>query len=410
MKAVNLIFRIIFHFFCYISFLITNGQEKPFIQPPSLGVTVFLNDFNNFGKVEDMSPGLGFLYLKGISPRYDWLISLDASFADSAIKERARFDSKKLFIESHGAIRMKLFPQSLLFQPYLTAGIGLSNYGSYFSSFIPAGVGVQINPFRDIYIITNAQYRFSAIGKINHHLFYGIGISGSIAPNKQKRAPVKPASIVIMRAPDQDNDGIVDSLDACPLVSGVAGWNGCPIPDTDKDGISDPQDSCVTIPGIIKYNGCPAPDKDQDGIVDEEDECPDTVGTISNKGCPEIPAISKIIDSIATNIYFETGSYKLAKRSFESLDKLVSILQEQPTINLSIQGHTDNQGMPDDNQILSDNRAKSVVEYLVSKKINVSRLIAKGFGQTIPVADNNSREGRAANRRVEIKIEVKKAG
>jgi outer membrane protein OmpA-like peptidoglycan-associated protein len=147
------------------------------------------------------------------------------------------------------------------------------------------------------------------------------------------------------------------------------------------------------------------PDRDKDGVADEDDRCPDLAGLASNFGCPEIKEeLITATKLAAENIYFETGSAKLLAKSFTSLNKVVTILTTDPNLKLNISGHTDNTGKADKNQILSENRAKSVVDYLVKKGIDASRLSSAGFGQDQPVADNKTVAGRAKNRRVELKL------
>lgn len=107
---------------------------------------------------------------------------------------------------------------------------------------------------------------------------------------------------------------------------------------------------------------------------------------------------------VLKNIFFETNRYELSPASLIELDKLVTLLTENPTLKIEISGHTDNVGKAESNLLLSDNRAKAVVDYLVSKKIEAKRLTAKGYGLTRPVADNSTEEGRAQNRRTEMKI------
>ncbi|HYM93341.1 MAG TPA: OmpA family protein, partial [Chitinophagaceae bacterium] len=85
-------------------------------------------------------------------------------------------------------------------------------------------------------------------------------------------------------------------------------------------------------------------------------------------------------------------------------DKLVELLNDNPGLKVEISGHTDNVGKPADNLVLSNNRAKSVVTYLISKGIAANRLSFKGYGETKPVADNTTEEGRALNRRTEMKV------
>jgi outer membrane protein OmpA-like peptidoglycan-associated protein len=114
--------------------------------------------------------------------------------------------------------------------------------------------------------------------------------------------------------------------------------------------------------------------------------------------------IEKNAAIVLKNIFFETNQFELTPASLTELDKLVTLLQENPTIKIEIGGHTDNIGKAADNLTLSDHRAKAVVDYLLSKKIDPSRLSAKGYGMTQPVADNNTADGRAQNRRTEMKI------
>ncbi len=103
------------------------------------------------------------------------------------------------------------------------------------------------------------------------------------------------------------------------------------------------------------------------------------------------------------NLFFETGSAALNDQSVYELDNLVNILNDYD-VSIEISGHTDNTGENTSNQLLSEARAKSVVEYIVSKGVNQSKLSAIGYGQNRPVADNNTDKGRQANRRIEMRI------
>jgi outer membrane protein OmpA-like peptidoglycan-associated protein len=205
--------------------------------------------------------------------------------------------------------------------------------------------------------------------------------------------------------PDKDGDGLADKDDKCPEVAGLQKYEGCPIPDTDKDGVNDEQDKCPSIAGVARYEGCPIPDTDKDGVNDEEDKCPALAGTAANRGCPEIKEeVKKRVDKAALNIYFVTGSSKLLAKSNKSLEELVKILKEDKDLKLNINGHTDNTGKPEKNQVLSENRAKAVYDYLVKKEVSETQLKSTGFGQDQPVADNKTAAGRLKNRRVELQL------
>ena len=107
---------------------------------------------------------------------------------------------------------------------------------------------------------------------------------------------------------------------------------------------------------------------------------------------------------ILKNIFFETRKFDLKNESKIELDKLVTLLKDNPNLKIQIDGHTDNVGQEKDNALLSTNRAKAVVGYLLTKSINPQRLTYKGYGSTKPIAGNTTETGRALNRRTELSI------
>ncbi len=121
------------------------------------------------------------------------------------------------------------------------------------------------------------------------------------------------------------------------------------------------------------------------------------------KDIPLIP-IKKDAKVVLKNIFFELDSYELKPESYVELHRLITFIKYNPNINIEIGGHTDNQGSAQHNKILSENRAKTVYNYLISKGVDKSKLTYKGYGMDIPIADNNTEEGRAQNRRTEAKI------
>jgi outer membrane protein OmpA-like peptidoglycan-associated protein len=219
--------------------------------------------------------------------------------------------------------------------------------------------------------------------------------------------------------PDRDKDSIVDSEDACPDVPGVKTddpkTNGCP-PDRDKDGIVDAEDACPDVPGVKtddpKTNGCP-PDRDKDGIVDAEDACPDVPGEKTDdpktNGCP--PArIEQDEIKISKQVQFKFDSDVILPESDLVLGAIATILNEHSEITrVRIEGHTDDKGTEAYNMKLSQRRAASVVKWLVKHGIAQSRLTSQGFGRSRPIDRNDTDEGRAMNRRVELHIQARKA-
>ncbi len=204
--------------------------------------------------------------------------------------------------------------------------------------------------------------------------------------------------------PDTDGDGFPDNLDKCPREPGVAVLQGCP--DRDGDGIGDASDACPDQAGPVALRGCP--DRDSDGVADKDDRCPDTAGPASNRGCPEIKAEDKAkLERAVKLVQFRTGKATLLQRSYVILDEVVSVMNQYPDYSLNISGHTDATGDDKMNQVLSESRAKTCYDYLVSKGIAASRMAHAGYGETRPVGDNKTAAGREQNRRVEFELYVK---
>lgn len=221
--------------------------------------------------------------------------------------------------------------------------------------------------------------------------------------DREDRCPNDAGPLSSSGCPDSDKDGVVDIDDKCQGTAAKyrVDSTGCPV-DSDKDGVVNEDDRCPNSPGLISMQGCA--DNDKDGVSDFEDRCPMTAGTITNKGCPEISKEDAAqIMIIASKIFFQTGSATLKPESEAQLDALVIILNRYEGVMLVIEGHTDNVGDDAYNMDLSQRRASAVKFYLMSKGIAESRLIAIGFGETKPVADNNTSSGKLKNRRVELR-------
>ncbi len=203
--------------------------------------------------------------------------------------------------------------------------------------------------------------------------------------------------------PDADADGVIDLDDVCPntKVGTKVDTKGCSL-DTDNDGVADDIDRCPTTAGPKNLNGCP--DSDEDGMADIDDRCPNTKGTLENKGCLEITNTDIArITYIGSKIFFENNSDTLKIASLSQLDELSTILNRYEATSLTIEGHTDSEGVDDFNMILSQKRSDTVKQYLIAKGISKSRLTGIGYGETKPVADNKTALGKAKNRRVELK-------
>ncbi len=382
--------------------------------------------------LRDQDFGFSVSYWRGLTSHLDFSVKASLLFHDYSGLDRNSYTPKQnqTGVELEPSLNAFLFNNSSLFNAFVTAGIGIGSYTGKFGTYVPAGVGIQANFNRETYLFLQAQYRWSLDEKtLKNNLFYSFGIAQRIHGDpKPKVIPPPPPPVVVDRdgdgvldsldkcpdvaglaslqgCPDRDGDGIADADDKCPDVAGLAKYQGCPIPDTDGDGVNDEQDKCPSVKGLARYQGCPIPDTDGDGVNDEEDKCPSRPGPASNQGCPEIAKeVIEKINFAAKNIFFATGSAKLLPKSFKSLNEVAALLAKDETLMINIDGYTDNTGKPEKNQALSEQRAASVKTYLVSKGVADTRITSAGHGDGNPIADNKTAAGRAKNRRTEMTV------
>ena len=430
---------------CFMA--VSFSQDSSLVKDPSLGFGGFFKDYftpqniknsslssvvqhGNYASISSMNPGLNITYLQGISSHLDFMAVLGGSFTKYAHKEAQYPTNDQFLLDLDAQVNIKLLTDRYICVPYLTEGLGASFYnsnGNYLMGNAISGGGLQFKVTPTFFVLLQTTYKFGLTNGDRDNLNYSIGFVGSL---KEKKAPApKAIPLPAVVEKDTDGDGIVDAKDSCPTVAGVAKYNGCPIPDTDGDGINDEQDKCPTVPGVAryqgcpvpdtdgdgindeqdscpkvpgmaKYHGCPIPDTDGDGVNDEEDKCPTVPGTKENHGCPEIQTK---INSLAKNVYFNTGTATIGVKSIAPLNEVAAILVQYPSAKLSIEGYTDNKGNATANKLLSQKRADAIKEYFARKGIDAGRLTSTGFGMENPVADNKTAAGRAQNRRVELK-------
>ena len=214
--------------------------------------------------------------------------------------------------------------------------------------------------------------------------------------------------------PDNDNDGIPDKDDKCPNdpedKDGFQDADGCPDLDNDGDGLNDSIDKCPNEPedkdGFQDEDGCPDPDNDNDGIADKDDKCPNEPG-VPPDGCPKKYAKVVVTETkieLKETVFFDTNKATIKSVSFGLLDDVAHALKDNPKLKVEVQGHTDSQGPDNFNLKLSQQRSESVRRYLIKAGVDGARMVARGYGENVPIADNRTADGRAQNRRVEFVI------
>lgn len=306
------------------------------------------------------------------------------------------------------------------------SGVGPRNESAFFAGrnttleWLAQG-RFTLDPRQRFYAQVGAGTRLTTgYGANDFRLLASIGTYTNIADFKAKSPPRKLRVAVDVDDYDRDTDGdgYPDSVDACPTEKEDGKppqpTDGCPASsDRDGDGIPDVEDQCPDKAedkdGIQDEDGCPEDDADNDGIPDVQDKCPTEPGKRSpiaeKNGCPSNLDFGEDGSvKLLKPIEFETGRATIKPVSFPILDEVLDLLKSRPGIRIGVYGHTDSRGTAPNNLRLSKDRAAAVRNYLQGKGIAANRLESEGFGQTQPVASNDTDDGRAKNRRVEFKI------
>jgi OOP family OmpA-OmpF porin len=198
-----------------------------------------------------------------------------------------------------------------------------------------------------------------------------------------------------VRADDVKDSGDMGNFVKNVFLAGMAKPKMAKPLDSDGDGVTDDLDRCPDTPkGVtVDTRGCPI-DSDGDGVPDYLDKCPNTPkgANVDARGCWTYAAV----------VLFDFDSAEVKSEAFPMLDEAISILKKNSEMKVEIDGHTDNRGPAAYNMKLSERRAKSIMQYFVDQGVEAERLTTKGFGFTKPAASNDTKQGRAKNRRVEF--------
>lgn len=262
-------------------------------------------------------------------------------------------------------------------------------------------------------------------GRTYHDGVFGIGLllplgADPSAPSKVEE-PAEPDARIVISPPDSDGDQIPDDMDDCPNTpqGAVINARGCEH-DSDKDGVSNSRDACPGTPigSAVGSDGCQL-DSDSDGVIDDRDQCPNSPAgaAVMADGCAlrndcRIPSPGQRIDAsgcatgavVLKGVSFETASADLTSTAKVVLDGVANAIGAADGIRIEVAGHTDGVGDEAYNLSLSQLRANAVKTYLQRQGVDSKVLIAKGYGETRPLASNETQEGRMNNRRVELLV------
>jgi outer membrane protein OmpA-like peptidoglycan-associated protein len=488
---------------------------------PTIGLHFFYNDFttaasinstglsnvlknNLWAKPQNMQGGFGLDYLQGLTKKIDAIGTINTSWVDYLLPGATLYGSNNFLLDINAGSHIKLLTDKHTFSPFLITKIGFTSYKNIKGFSLLPGAGVQVNLFKEAFILSTVEYRAALSSSLSNQLYYSIGIATNIC-NKKTRPVEQPVAPVATPTPEpvkeiqkiiekdilvtvsdeatgqplqyvevsiRSNDGNV--FNAISNADGKATFSHIKAAtysisgrlnkidasvasltknDFEKSGNqlivdishNDPRftlvgntidksanqpvaGTLVTITNTTQSSTDFANSAEGNGefrvqlegasdfvIVGKKASYISNIENISTKGLNRSATLyvklqlgieeAKAGKSIVlNNIYFETGKSALNTNTSSDLDKLIQFLKDNPATKLEIQGHTDNVGSITKNNRLSQLRANSVVNYFLKNGIGKERLTAKGYGPTMPVADNSSKEGKAKNRRVEMKV------
>ena len=223
---------------------------------------------------------------------------------------------------------------------------------------------------------------------------------------KMDQAPVKAAEALKSQFGDQlciDTVLVGDNPAGKMTLEQIAKAGGCGI-STTADQLASSTKMAGFVEGLFLAKPAPKPapmaaapkpmDSDKDGVTDNLDQCPNTPlgATVDSRGCWTYEA----------KVLFDINSAKVKSEAYPMLQEAVLIMKKNPDLKVEVDGHADSTGTPAYNMTLSEKRAEAVKKYFVDQGIDPDRLTTKGFGITKPAAGNDTKEGRAKNRRVEL--------
>lgn len=295
--------------------------------------------------------------------------------------------------------------------PYVSLGAGHADFGSDNSGVrtagsnhdetrVNVGTGFRYN-VSDAVSLRGDLREFHGIDESTFDTQVSLGISFAFTRTIAQAAP-EPA--------DSDGDGVPDSRDQCPGTPAgtVVDSTGCE-PDADRDGVVDSRDDCPNTPrgAEVDNRGCEL-DSDNDGVVNSQDLCPNTVAgaEVDATGCE---GVVETIETFTIEVQFPTNSSVIGGAFDSEIRRVADFLNDNPETIVEIAGHSDSRGASDYNRALSQRRAEAVADRLTGPLgVDPSRVNAIGYGEEAPIASNNTAEGRAENRRVEARIQVRR--
>lgn len=425
-------YQLVFVFIITTSTLFAQDVTKPWFF--SLGANAVNNPVgnqpSNFGRFQTWNLDGSSIRLS-IGKLLSHNIIFESVFSLNSVIDQYPLPNEKVsYAAADGAFKYRFINETVL-DPFVQLGGGYTWVDQIGSGTINSGFGTNLwfNKSFGLQIQTAYKYGVQDYG-VSHwqhsaSLIFKLGRKDSDNDgivDENDKCPNDFGLIEFNGCPDTDGDGIIDSKDLCPTNAGSSEMGGCP--DNDGDGTPDKYDSCPKVQGPINNKGCPLEDTDNDGVINKQDKCPKTPGIKENNGCPKVVTqleqetqqakireynndikkeVSTKIGEFSKLILFNGKDAMFTPDSKNALDAIANIMAPKLYLNIHIAAHTDTTGASENNLALTSARAENVRAYLTSRGVKTLVTI-KGYGDVNPIANNNTKEGRQLNNRIEMLI------
>ena len=381
----------------------------------------------------DLEDSIGYGLRVGAYLSERWAVELYLDRAGSEVEPRG-VSRKDVSVFSISFDALHTYGNLGSFTPFSLFGIGwseTSNYPGDGEGYTLSAGGGFFYPIANWDAKFRADLRarfvdsdsaFDESGFIDYIVTVGVQFDLDLDPRKKYRGheygwPVTQHEVVAIAEPekligvDSDGDLVPDQRDRCENtpVGTKVNPRGCEV-DSDSDGVVDSKDGCpdTEIGIVVGRIGCPLYlDIDDDGVLNTDDRCNNTEKNVvvDSTGCDApVKPVTQLETVELTGVEFRYKSTELTEAAKDSLVPLLSRFDANSRLIAEVAGHTDSKASRAYNQRLSEQRAESVREFLVKSGIPARQLRVKGYGESQPIASNKTEEGKARNRRVELRI------
>lgn len=388
--------------------ILAQTETRPFMA----GLSANFMDYNgpmtgDYTQFSTYDPGISFAGYGYISKSFNY--SLSTTFAPEVIypmTENTTISTSMLDVK--GMIRWTIVSPDKFFVPYLGTGFGLNTAANNLRVYVPGSVGFRLRFSENFGLQWESTWqqrlKSNQFQPASHMLGFVFSLPATRKP-KQKNEEREQITDSVAELPDRDSDGVPDRDDQCPDIKGLHMYLGCPEPE--QEGMPEAETGTIATEVSTPSPFFSVPNESEPSVTSLSPETSLSIGFGEQQlSQSELAALNMELQ----NIYFDHASFELTSEAYATLNRAAKLMRDYPELELQVMGHADKTGSERGNIVLSIKRAYTVKYYLVyEKKIPMSRIASDGYSSVEPVGANETEQGRAMNRRVELQLTRKQA-